>query len=499
MAYGLKIDNGNGKRVVDSDYTGVYYVGKQTLTSPGTVQVSGYNNSSVPPLVFLKLPTSSGQFASVTELSYQSGSAPGGAATVSVTMPNSNIVYAYAGPSPAGGITSTACAAQGGTTLHTGLGGCRFTGTMQVSTDTQVRGNYAINQDPAYASSGANNFDHSGVYNNQYQLNNPFSVTVNIPMTNGVVNTSGVTVANTGFGWSVNDYAYLGNDATYNHVGYPNTIGWYPFNTSTNRFYTAYGSHCTNCDNVDGTNMGFSDSNYLPKVTVNSIASGWTATLGGSFSDTVTAYYYGIGGVMPTTNEHGLVIKDSSGDVTFSSNNVPPVIRGVDNISFTNLKYSTSTGAVPTSHTVNCNENLSYPTTSTAVYSVPITPTTQHGISIAPLGGGAPPSLLQLMTGGMTGGLRFKTSGANVTGLSFESAQTSNSQSLAIDDCNSSGGYSGTMHVHSPFWNITSGNTNVTTTSGPVCSSNTVFTVPSWNVNSDCVFIDTTLPDTLNY
>ena len=499
MAYGLKIDNGNGERVVDSDYTGVFYVGKSTISSPGTVQIPGYTNSTVPPLVFIKLPDGSGEFASVTELSYQSGTAPGGAASVSVTMP-SNIVYAFAGPSEAGGITQSACNTAGGTFISTNTGGCRYNGTLQVKTDTYIRGNSNVNQTDVAAVSGRNNFDDSGVFENQQHILNDFSVTVNMPMTSGVVNTSGVTVANTGFGWTVNDTAYLGNDANIDTAGsaYPQSIGWYPFNTSTNKWYTDGSSHCKDCDDIDGTNAGFTDSNYMPEVTIDSLASGWTATIGGNFSSDVTVYFYGLGGNTPSTNEHGLVIKDNSGDVTFSSFNLPPVIRGVDNISFSNLRYSSSTNASPGSNTVNSNETLSYPAATTAVYSVPIAPTTEHGMEITPLGGGAPASLLTLRTAYMQAGLRFNTSGSVLTGLTFQSESTQTLITKATDDCNASGGYSGTVNAKSPLWSITSGNTSITSQTESVCGSFT-YSIPSWNVNNDCIFIDTTIPDTLSY
>lgn len=501
MAYGLKIDNGNGKRVVDSDYTGVFYVGKSTISSPGTVQIPGYTNSTVPPLVFIKLPDGSGEFASVTELSYQAGTAPGGAASVSVTVP-SNIVYAFAGVSENAGVTQSVCLANGGTFISTAVGGCRFTGTMQVKTDTYIRGNLAINQTDVAAISGRNNFDDSGVFgNSDYRLND-FSVTVNMPMTSGVVNTSGVTVANTGFGWTVNDTAYLGNDAVIDTAGsaFPQSLGWYPYNTSTGKWYTDGASHCQDCDDIDGTDAGFTDSNYMPEVTIDSLASGWTATIGGDFSSDVTVYFYGLGGNTPATNEHGLVIKDSGGDVAFSSFNYPPVIRGIDNISFTNLKYSTDHDSSPTAHSLDCNETLSYPKADTAVYSIPIAPTTEHGLEVAPLGGGAPPSLLTIRTAFMQSGLRFTTSGANVTGLTFQSKPTQTLINRGTDDCNASQGiYTGTCNAKSPLWTITSGNTNITTESHLICGASFTYSIPSWDVNNDCIFIDTSIPDTLTY
>lgn len=500
MAYGLKIDNGNGERVVDSDYTGVFYVGKSTISSPGTVQIPGYTNSTVPPLVFLKLPDGSGEFASVTELSYQSGTAPGGAGSVSVTMP-SNIVYAFAGTNENSGIPQSTCTTVGGTFISSGVGGCRFTGTMQVKTDTYIRGNNNVNQTDVHATSYSNNFDDSGVYENRDYRLNDFSVTVNMPMTSGVVNTSGVTVANTGFGWTVNDTAYLGNDAMIDTSGaaYPNSIGWYPFNTSTNKWYTDGASHCLDCDDVDGTDQGFTDSNYMPEVTIDSLASGWTATIGGDFSSDVTVYFYGLGGNTPSTNEHGLIIKDNSGDIAFSSFNYPPVIRGIDNISFTNLRYSTDHDSTPTAHSLSCNETLNYPKDDTAVYSIPIAPTTEHGLERVPLGGGAPPSLQTIRTAFMQSGLRFNTSGSNLVGLTFQSQPTQTLVNRGVDDCNASGSYSGTCNAKSPLWNITSGNTTITTQTESICGGNFTYSIPSWNVNNDCIFIDTTIPDTLSY
>lgn len=426
MAYGLQIDNGTGKRTVDSEYQGIYYIGKDSISSPGQLSVPGYTDSTIPPLVFLKLPTTGSQFTSMTSLTYSAPGSTGGAATVTLSTIPSNTVYVFA---PAQ--EQTACENLGGTYHHDGLGGCRLNGTTQVETDLS---------------------------------DTTESCTVSLSCADGVINAGATAVVNAGYGWSVSDTSTL--DASPGQGR-----GWHPFNTSTSQYV--------------------SEDQFA--ITIDSLASGWVAQMNGDFTDTVTGYFYGIGGAEGASNNYGLELRDSSSNLTFSSNRPPPVIRGVDNISFTALDYSAGwswVGSPPAGSSTDANETISYPTTSTAMYSTPLMPTSlstggsQSGVPAAGLG--------ENYMGDYTAGLRFKISGANIVGLTKQS-KLGTTITVGQDTC----GEPYAMVLHSPFWDITSGSVSPTGTL-QTCTG-ALGSRPTWDVNQDCTFIDTTIPDALPY
>lgn len=141
MANGLRINNGNGDRVVDDNFDGTFYIGKKTISAGGgSFSIPGYS-SSIPPLMFLKLNTSGR--STITNLENATGVAPGGINTFSVDLPSSDITYRYWIPigetvGSYGGFTSDSarCAANGGSIVG---------GVCVRTTDLTVRINTKIN------------------------------------------------------------------------------------------------------------------------------------------------------------------------------------------------------------------------------------------------------------------------------------------------------------------------------------------------------------------
>ena len=449
MAYGLQIDNGFGLRVVDSEYNGIHYVGKASLSGSGIVQIPGYTNPDVPPMVFVKYPSSG--FASVTGLSFESPlGGVGGVGSLTISTP-SNTVYAlssgYDAGQSQGGVSESRCLIEGGQFIDTSIGGCRRIDDLGITIDK-------------------GSVSKSGLANLSFT-------------TNGVIN--GVSVGASGFGWSVDDSASLHLATEVLNDGgrtEPDTFGWYPWNTAAQNWV-----------GNPGPNGSFSsaDTAYTPIVTVTSLANGWTTTISGSFTETVTVYYYGVGGMDPSSNSYGLALYNSIGETTFSSEAPPPVIRGVHNISFSGINHSISD--------VNSSSpsGLSYPRATTAMFAPPLMPISTWDGSFP--GGTFSCQALGFGNFSLTtneSGIRFNSSGT-VTGLVKSSAQnTTTSDQAGV-------GENIPWSVKSPLWSITSGTINATAQSGSVCNSGTVTPSVSWNVNTDCTFIDTTIPDGLSY
>ena len=448
MAHGLIIDNGDGKRVIDSEYRGIHYVGKQDISSPQVVQIPGYTNSTLPPLIFIKYPTSAGQFASMNSLKFLSPIGSVGGAGSITTVDASNNVYAFSagqGDGAQGGVSQALCESVGGEYVSGAIGGCRRIAPLNV----------AMGQD----SSGK-----EGVVNLTFSAG-------------GVISSS--TVAESGSGWSVGDTTDL---AAGGGIGFlpgksgdqrtePTLTGWYCWNTST----LTWGAK--------NSSDGSFNSSLSPTTTINSLASGWSASISGNFTDIVSVYYYGVGGLIPTGSDQGLEIRNDAGDTTFSTNRPPPNVRGSHNVSFTGLEYSTSV------NTSNSPAGLSYPASSTAMFAPTLMPTSYYGVQAGNWSncGLNIPASLDANTWEV--GIGFNTSGGTVTGLT--AGGYNQLVSIGFGTYTSP---SKSVKVHAPLWTITSGPVNGITQSGAPCQFVNSPT-QTWDVNTDCLFIDTTLPD----
>ncbi len=509
MAYGLKIDNGSGQRVLDSDYNGVYYLGKASTSTPGAVQVPGYTGT-IAPLVFVKYPTAAGEFAQITKLESSSGTAPGGLATATLTVP-SNVIYAHWGGGATGSNQSTSeslCSTVGGTWVSGNPDPikCIRTTPLTVSTDTYTRGDAtafgtgSASGKKIFLSEPSNSqyVDFNDGTSRWWQQNSKSADVTLTFNSSGVPNTS-VTIPTPGYGWTVNDTEYLGNNSHYTLSQNPDSDhfpneGWHPYNTSSNVWYTQ----------TTGV-----DTSVLPYITANSLSSGWNATLSGEFTTPVTCYFFGLGGETPPANTFGLSLYNGSGDTTFSTTRPPPVIKNVQNISFTDIDYNDGTQVDSNETPVNSSSG-SLVTADTAMSSLPVAPSSFGGVQQITTSGHPSNPFPPIWILGMWGataqsGFNFKDSGGNLSKITFISASGSPTTQIGTDvNCKNVPTNNTSIPYRSPVWTITSGTTGgggvtVNQCNQTYYNAGVIDISPSWSINHDCLFLDTSIYDDLSY
>ncbi len=579
MAYGLKIDNGNGQRVIDSDYNGTYYLGKTTVPTGGaTVSVPGYS-SDIPPLAFVKLPTSG--YASVTSIENATGDAPGGSSDFTVSAP-SNLRWIYwktGSPYSTSGrhATSGECSTEGG--YYTG-GICYRTADLDIAVDTYSAGYtlgsssnpegngytwhsngsvsvgdttiaiqttfgstpsdlprngegvFAANQTfnsityptlwPKYTWTGVSGATLTGVkwwdsdgnpvtsgttYSNAtgghtrgrtYQTGR---ATVSFNSTGSV---TGATVRNASFGMnpsssadaphSINgcNFITISDDMTtkstsgsgYSVVGgrQPTTLtngegsGWFPYDTNTSGWPVGDSTHLT--------------------ASVNSLNEGWIVNVDASTSTDV--YLFGVGGDGFGTDDQGLELFDSDGNVTFSTRRPTANIADIQTVDINNIKYIS--GETDNTFSGSGTVSGSLPASTTAVSLMPVlTPTVIRLVSTftGQFHGGTGFPMFQISPETRSFGLNYGTSGSNVSSLNI-GASTPVTQGSTLT---AHAGICSTIDyaVQPPVWEGTETGggamADIYATENPLNTSSPDWLNVSWDVSGQVVFLDTSVYD----
>lgn len=491
MAYGLKIKNPSGHVTVDSDYKGIYYLGKGDVSGSGVFSVPGYADSTTEPLIFIRPHTFNSGKTTIERISKDSGSAPGSIDGSTLTIngtsvgsQGSNYYYCYSDQISGSQSSNNApqyssqssCEAVGGTWFSGNSGSplaCRRTTDLIIAADSKER--------------TTNDHYPNGTANNNY---------ASIKMTfNSSGQPTGHSVESPGYGWDTSgtdSNVTMGNNAWFLNAGagiHPviqGNSGFYLFDSSAGRFYPE----------------------HMPVLTATSLLTGWNVTLNSDITNTV--YAFGLGGTQLDSSDFGLELMDSSGNVTFTTNRPPPLLRGIETVSMTTQLspngslsyYSTNDDGEFTGGSTTFSGT--YPEGYTAYNALPVFPTCCGGAYFDFEVFGSTNIGFQLFSKKCVSHLRANSSGGNFTGLTHVSFISSNTDSLG----SSGGAYPNHGAAGSAGTSAASG-TNITaavptwdqvsTTHTTNTGSTSTVRNNSYSVQNMIPFLNTTLFDSLSY
>ncbi len=482
MAYGLTITNPSGHIAIDSEYQGIYYLGKKSHTSGiNSYQIPSYDDSTTPPLTFIRPHTAnSSDYVAVEKLAKDSGVAPGGVDASSVTFNGVSLASVtdtyhifWNGTKPGSSssnnpyVSQTRCEAGGGTWFSGDSGSymaCRRTTPLSISSDRYNRSN---NNHYHYSSNGETT--------NYVQISLEFD-------SNGLPDSHSIEVS--GYGWSTSGSpsggdtnATLGNNVTFidgsdheNAEEGSNVTGFLPYSDSLGRFHPE----------------------AMATLTCSGLSTGWS--LNTRSSGAYTVYAFGIGGAQVDSEGYGLELRNSSGDITFSSHRPPPSIRGIQTVSISSATIEAGqTGSV----------SGSYPMASTAYNALPVFPRCVVGGTFDFYNGGN--WYVRFYPKEALFGFKYGIDGSsNITSMDVMREEIDSTTQAGGDygpfpdpGAAGSAGTStlGTMTINSavPSWDQTSGSS--TTAVGSASSIQST----GYNVEGTVMFLDTTLFDTLTY